>query len=57
MRQTNRGEQAHRSNDVLSADFHEWVRLEAQYSAFELASEFGVAPKDVQMLKKQLFRP
>ncbi|AGE23162.1 hypothetical protein NSQ51_11830 [Geobacillus sp. FSL K6-0789] len=57
MRQTKRGEQAHRADDVLSADFHEWVRLEAQYRAFELASEFGVAPKDVQMLKKQQPRP
>ncbi|OKO97083.1 hypothetical protein RA955_02680 [Geobacillus proteiniphilus] len=57
MRQTKRGEQAHRTNDVLSADFYEWVRLEAQYSAFELATEFGVAPKDVQMLKKQQLRP
>ncbi|EPR27076.1 hypothetical protein ABS784_02600 [Geobacillus sp. G4] len=57
MRQTKRGEQAHRTNDVLSVDFHEWVRLEAQYRAFELASEFGVAPKDVQMLKKQQPRP
>ncbi|KLR73906.1 MULTISPECIES: hypothetical protein [Geobacillus] len=57
MRQTKRGELAHRTNDVLSVDFHEWVRLEAQYRAFELASEFGVAPKDVQMLKKQQPRP
>ncbi|MCG6793684.1 hypothetical protein [Geobacillus sp. YHL] len=57
MRQTKRGEQAHRTNDVLSVDFHEWVRLEAQYRAFELASEFGVAPKDVQMLRKQQPRP
>ncbi|BAD76861.1 MULTISPECIES: hypothetical protein [Geobacillus] len=57
MRQTRKSEQAHQASDVLSADFHEWVRLEAQYRAFELASEFGVAPKDVQMLKKQQPRP
>ncbi|QNU28726.1 hypothetical protein IC803_04000 [Geobacillus sp. 46C-IIa] len=57
MRQTGRSEQAHRTNDVLSADFHEWMRLEAEYSAFELASEFGVTLKDMQMLKKQRFRP
>ncbi|AGT32912.1 hypothetical protein M493_13355 [Geobacillus genomosp. 3] len=57
MRQTGRGVQAHRTNDVLSADFHEWMRLESEYSAFELASEFGVTLKDVQTLKKQQFRP
>ncbi|QIZ68487.1 MULTISPECIES: hypothetical protein [Geobacillus] len=57
MRQTGRSEQAHRTSDVLSADFHEWMRLEAEYSAFELASEFGVTLKDMQMLKKQRFRP
>jgi len=57
MRQTGRGEQAHRANDVLSASFHEWTRLEAEYSAFELASEFGVTLKDMQILKKQQFRP
>ncbi|MBB6282893.1 hypothetical protein [Geobacillus subterraneus] len=57
MRQMGRSEQAHRTSDVLSADFHEWMRLEAEYSAFELASELGVTLKDVQMLKKQRFRP
>ncbi|BBW95465.1 hypothetical protein MKY25_05580 [Geobacillus sp. FSL W8-0032] len=57
MRQTKRGEQAHRTSDVLSADFHEWVRLDDQCSAFELSSELGVAGKEVQMLKKQRFRP
>ena len=57
MRQTGRSKQAHRSNDVLSADFHEWLRLKAEDSAFELASEFGVTLKDVQTMKKQWFRP
>ncbi|MFC0296197.1 hypothetical protein [Geobacillus jurassicus] len=57
MRQTNRGEQAHRTSDVLFADFHEWLRLQSEYSAFELASEFGVTLNDVQRLKKQQFRP
>ncbi|KFL14740.1 MULTISPECIES: hypothetical protein [Geobacillus] len=57
MRQTRKSEQVHQASDVLSADFHEWMRVEADYSAFELASEFGVTLRDVQMLKQQRFRP
>ncbi|ADI25958.1 MULTISPECIES: hypothetical protein [unclassified Geobacillus] len=57
MRQADKSEQAHRADDVLSVDFHEWMRLQSEYSAFELASEFGVLPHGVQRLKKQQFRP
>jgi hypothetical protein len=45
-----------RANDLFNIDFHEFMKREADSTAFELTSEFGLTLKEVQKLKKQLYR-
>jgi hypothetical protein len=45
-----------RSNDLFNIDFHEFMKREADSTVFELASEFGLTLREVQKLKKQLYR-
>ncbi|MBA2873614.1 hypothetical protein [Thermaerobacillus caldiproteolyticus] len=57
MRNSAKGEFAQRkASELFHVDFHEFMRKEANHTAFELASEFGLTLKDVQKLKKQLSR-
>jgi hypothetical protein len=45
-----------RTSDLFHIDFHEFMKREADLAAFELASEFGLTLREVQKLKKQLYR-
>jgi hypothetical protein len=45
-----------RTNDLFNIDFHEFMKRETDSTAFELASEFGLTLREVQKLKKQLYR-
>jgi hypothetical protein len=45
-----------RASELFNVDFHEFMKQEAESSAFELASEFGLTLRDVRKLKKQLYR-
>jgi hypothetical protein len=45
-----------RTSELFNVDFHEFMKREAESSAFELASEFGLALREVRKLKKQLYR-
>ncbi|WP_125009421.1 hypothetical protein [Parageobacillus thermoglucosidasius] len=57
MRYSAKGEFAQRkASELFSIDFHEFMRKEAEHTAFELASEFGLTLRDVQKLKKQISR-
>lgn len=57
MRHSAKGEFAQRKvNELFSIDFHEFMQKEAEHTAFELASEFGLTLRDVQKLKKQISR-
>lgn len=57
MRHSAKGEFAQRkANELFSIDFHEFMQKEAEHTAFELASEFGLTLRDVQKLKKQISR-
>ena len=57
MRHSTKGEFAHRkASELFHIDFHEFMRKEKEHTAFELASEFGLTLRDVQKLKKQIFR-
>ncbi|KXG11410.1 hypothetical protein AT864_00493 [Anoxybacillus sp. P3H1B] len=57
VRSSAKGEFAHRkASELFHVDFHEFMRKEADYTNYELASEFGLTLRDVRKLKKQLFR-
>lgn len=43
-------------NKLLGVDFHDFIQREQSSTMVELASEFGLAMKDVRKLKKQLER-
>ncbi|ANB59630.1 hypothetical protein [Anoxybacteroides amylolyticum] len=57
MRNSEKGEFVHKKGgELFHVDFHEFIRKEPDYTPYELASEFGLTLRDVQKLKKQLFR-
>lgn len=57
VRNSAKGEFAHgKGSELFHIDFHEFIRKEADHTAYELASEFGLTLRDVRKLKKQLFR-
>ncbi|RAK17316.1 hypothetical protein B0I26_11235 [Anoxybacillus vitaminiphilus] len=57
MRNSAKGEFAQaRASELVHIDFHEFMKREADLTAFELASEFGLTLREVQKLKKQLYR-
>ncbi|WP_084278802.1 hypothetical protein [Anoxybacteroides tepidamans] len=57
VRNSAKGEYAHaRASELFHVDFHEFIQKEANHTAYELASEFGLTLQDVRKLKKQLSR-
>jgi hypothetical protein len=45
-----------RTNELFNIDFHEFMKREVDATTFELASEFGLNLREVQKLKKQIYR-
>lgn len=57
VRNSEKGEFVHQQGgELFHVDFHEFIRKEPDATPYELAAEFGLTLRDVQKLKKQLFR-
>jgi hypothetical protein len=57
MRLSDKGMNVHSSESRLfGVDFHDIIQKEQQFSAYELASEFGLTLGEVKKLKKYLER-
>jgi hypothetical protein len=57
MRQSNKESFAQESNRRLfSVDFHDFLEKEAQLSDVELAQEFHISVRDVQLMRRKMKR-
>nr|WP_307256614.1 RNA polymerase subunit sigma-70 [Oikeobacillus pervagus] len=43
-------------NQIFGVDFHHFIQKEQESNSIELASEFGLSLREVQLLKKKLER-
>jgi hypothetical protein len=57
MRMSNRSFQVNSAeNQLFGVDLHDFIQQEANFTSYELASEFGLTLGDVKKLKKKLER-